>query len=105
MQEEFSMSGYLDRLIKSPVGAPRAAVLALTMGAAVLATAGLTTSAAAQDAAPSVTLAQGRNEAPIGHRQPRVEDLPPGVVRNEDKMKADQDALDKKLENSICRGC
>jgi cell division protein FtsN len=47
---------------------------------------------------------QGRAlEAPVGHRQPRPQDLPPGMRREEGTRTPDQEALDKKLE--ICRGC
>jgi hypothetical protein len=48
---------------------------------------------------------QGRvvPEAPVGHRQPRPQDLPPSVRREEGTRTPDQEALDKKLE--ICRGC
>jgi hypothetical protein len=48
---------------------------------------------------------QGRMQAPVGHRQPRVQDLPPGVLRKEGGeggINADQE-LDQKLE--ICKGC
>jgi hypothetical protein len=77
----------------------------VAIDAAILAAATLSGPADAQNVAQSGAVAQGRNEAPIGHRQPRVQDLPSGVPRDEDRMKADQDALDKKLEGSICRGC
>jgi hypothetical protein len=47
---------------------------------------------------------QGRTpEAPVGHRQPRPQDLPPSVRREEGTRTPDQEALDRKLE--ICRGC
>jgi cell division protein FtsN len=47
---------------------------------------------------------QGRAlEAPVGHRQPRPQDLPPSVRREEGTRTPEQEALDKKLE--ICRGC
>jgi hypothetical protein len=46
---------------------------------------------------------QGRAEAPIGHRQPRPQDLPRGLSREEGSSTPEQEALDKKLE--ICRGC
>ena len=47
---------------------------------------------------------QGRvPEAPVGHRQPRPQDLPSGVRREEGTRTPEQEALDKKLE--ICRGC
>jgi hypothetical protein len=48
---------------------------------------------------------QPRDQVPIGHRQPRAQDLPPAVQQEEKKLQNEQDALDKKLENSICRGC
>jgi hypothetical protein len=47
---------------------------------------------------------QGRApEAPVGPRQPRRQDLPPSVRREEGTRTPDQEALDKKME--ICRGC
>ena len=51
---------------------------------------------------------QGRAQAPIGHRQPRPQDLPPSVLRDEEggggggTTRAQQD-LDKDLQ--ICKGC
>ena len=52
---------------------------------------------------------QGRiPEAPVGHRQPRPQDLPPSVLRNEGGgtssggVNADRQ-LDKQLQ--ICKGC
>lgn len=77
-------------------------VIVMAVAGAILA-AWLPGSAAVAD---PVRVAQAaRNEAPIGHRQPRVQDLPANVQRDQDKATAEQDALDKKLENSICRGC
>jgi len=84
------------------MGTPRAAVLAV--GCAIAAAA-LSGNALAQGTLRSAAASEPRYEAPIGHRQPRAQDLPSSVVRDEDRMKADQDALDKKLESSICRGC
>jgi hypothetical protein len=47
---------------------------------------------------------QGRPpEAPVGHRQPRPQDLPPSVRSEEGTKTPEQEALDRKLE--ICRGC
>lgn len=46
-----------------------------------------------------------RMQAPVGHRQPRVQDLPPSVLRKEGGeggINADQE-LDQKFE--ICKGC
>jgi hypothetical protein len=43
---------------------------------------GLSAAAFAQSALPQ-TVGQGRMSAPIGHRQPRAQDLPPDVLRDE----------------------
>src|SRR4051794_22432080 len=40
--------------------------------------------------------------------QPRIQDLSPSVVQDEEKMEPELDAIAKeseKLENRICRGC
>jgi hypothetical protein len=37
----------------------------------------------AQDVSLQPTIGQGRMSAPIGHRQPRPQDLPPDVLRDE----------------------
>jgi hypothetical protein len=42
--------------------------------------------------------------APIGHRQPRAQDLPPRVLRDEGSINPDTD-FDRKLDAEICRGC
>jgi hypothetical protein len=44
-----------------------------------------------------------RYQAPIGARQPRPQDLPANVVREEGRATASQRTFDKKLE--ICRDC
>ena len=49
---------------------------------------------------------QGRMQAPVGHRQPRVQDLPPSVLRKEGGEGRGFNAeieLDQKL--GICKGC
>ena len=49
---------------------------------------------------------QGRMQAPVGHRQPRVQDLPPSVLRKENGEGRGFNAemeLDEKL--GICKGC
>jgi hypothetical protein len=48
----------------------------------VTAWSGLSAAAFAQSALPP-TVGQGRMSAPIGHRQPRAQDLPPDVLRDE----------------------
>ena len=44
-----------------------------------------------------------RYQAPIGARQPRPQDLPTSVLRDEGHATASQKNFDKKLE--ICRDC
>ena len=44
-----------------------------------------------------------RLKAPIGHRQPRVQDLPPNVRRDEGRTTIEERSLDEKLK--ICRQC
>ncbi len=44
-----------------------------------------------------------RLKAPIGHRQPRVQDLPPNVRRDEGHTTIEERSLDEKLK--ICRAC
>jgi hypothetical protein len=56
------------------------------------------------DRPPSNTLdPQPRLQAPIGHRQPRPSDLPPGMARDEGARTPAERELDEKLQ--ICRGC
>ena len=43
-------------------------------------------------------------EAPVGHRQPRVQDLPRNVQETEGNRSKGETELDDKLK-SICRGC
>jgi hypothetical protein len=56
----------------------------------------------------SSALAQGgpSREAPVGHRQPKVDEVPQEqqLTDAEKKQKELDKALDKKLK-SICRGC
>jgi|ERR1700716_1410355 hypothetical protein len=94
----------LERSIRSAMGAPRAGALAATVAAAILASSATWTAALAQQP----PLAQQRDEAPIGHRQPRIQDLPPGQVQDKKNVETELDAIAKdleKLENRICRGC
>ena len=45
----------------------------------------------------------GRTQAPVGHRQPRAQDVPSNASTNEGREFEAERELDKKLE--ICRGC
>ena len=91
-------------------------VRALTLGAALAALTMISINlfvpamaqpyAAAQTAKPNATQSprdEARYKAPIGHRQPRPQDLPLGVANDEDRSVASQRKFDKKLE--ICRNC
>jgi hypothetical protein len=45
------------------------------------------------------------HEAPVGHRQPRVKDVPPDAASPNGSRDAEADkALDRKIKG-ICRGC
>jgi hypothetical protein len=44
-----------------------------------------------------------RLKAPIGHRQPRQQDLPPNLRRDEGRTTDDERSLDERLK--ICREC
>jgi hypothetical protein len=95
----------LERSIRSPTSVSRAGVLILTVATAVLANSATWTAALAQQRVP---IAQQRDEALIWHVQPRIQDLPPGVVQEEDKTRTELDDIAKKLEmieKRICRGC
>jgi hypothetical protein len=91
----------LERSIRSAMGVSPSGVLAATVVATTLAW----TAALAQQPGPVV---YPHDEAPIGHQQPRIQELPPSVVQDEKKMESELDAIAKeleKLENRICRGC
>ena len=52
--------------------------------------------------------AQGRTpEAPVGHRQPRPQDLPPSVLREEGGANRGGVNADRQLDQElqICKGC
>jgi hypothetical protein len=42
-------------------------------------------------------------QAPIGHRQPKAKDVPPGVEQNMGIRSPEDEAIDRKLR--ICRDC
>jgi hypothetical protein len=50
--------------------------------------------------------AQGLREAPVGHRQPRADQVPSekNLANPNDPVNKEDAALDKKIK-SICRGC
>ena len=89
----------------------RTVTLAAGLATLMLASADLSVKAAAQSNSPPLSTPrqspdQVRDRAPIGHRQPRPQDLPPGVRRDERGSigpTSEERELDKKLE--ICRKC
>jgi hypothetical protein len=89
-------------------GITRRAVLDLLAAALITFAAPFATGAIAQEnpdtLKPAAAATQGRMEAPIGHRQPRAQDLPHDVQPTEGRKTEGQTDLDRKLE-SICRGC
>jgi hypothetical protein len=91
--------------IRSPLGVSRAGILIVTVAATILANSATGTAALAQQRVP---IAQQRDEAPIGHVQPRMRDLPPGVAQKEDQTLTELDDIAKKLDTiqkGICPGC
>jgi hypothetical protein len=105
------MNQQADRAMRNHRAPMRTFVLVTALAALTMGGAGLARVASAQSnptprpetPAPRPDT-QGRAlEAPVGHRQPRPQDLPPSVRREEGTRTPDQEALDKKLE--ICRGC
>jgi hypothetical protein len=80
--------------------------------AALLALIGGSPEAFAQSGSSTVTKNPDRSipQAPVGHRQPRPSDLPPGVHDQynrpdpNDPLSKENAALDRKIK-SICRGC
>lgn len=91
----------LQSRMRKLTGAARLSVFAAAVAAVSLAHAASSAAVTPSQPAPQVQ----QREAPIGHRQPRIPDLPPAVVQDENNPVRPLDAFDKKLENSICRGC
>lgn len=54
-------------------------------------------------AAPSATQSGNIPQAPVGHRQPRADQVPSAQEKNYTESAEDK-ALDRKIK-SICRGC
>jgi cell division protein FtsN len=105
------MNQQADGAMRNHHGPKRASILITALAALTLGATGLASVASAQSnptprpetPAPRPDTQGRAPEAPIGHRQPRPQDLPPSVRREEGTRTPDQEALDKKLE--ICRGC
>jgi hypothetical protein len=97
-----------DSAMHQPSGITRRAMLDLLAAALITFAAPFAAGAMAQERPdtpkPAAAATQGRMEAPIGHRQPRAQDLPHNVQQTEGRRTEGQTDLDRKLE-SICRGC
>ena len=78
-----------------------AAAVALYLGAPLFSVASAQTSGAALP--DSQTPAIGSIPAPVGHRQPRRQHLPPSVTQDEGDIMAKQRAFDRSIQ--ICRNC
>jgi hypothetical protein len=90
------------RTVQNPLGMPRAAVIAATIAVAVLANGTICTAVHAQQRDP---VDQRRLEAPIGHRQPRPQDLPSRAPQDENNARDVNRSFDVSPEINICRGC
>jgi hypothetical protein len=90
------------RTVQNPLGMPGAAVLAATIAVAVLANGAICTAVHAQQRDP---VDQRRLEAPIGHRQPRPQDLPSRAPQDENNARDVNRNFDVSPEINICRGC
>lgn len=82
---------------------PAMALLALLAGSAALAQTGTRSSAGTAGASSDNRTGGG---APIGHRQPRLSDVPSekNLSDPNDPLSKENAALDRKIK-SICRGC
>ena len=74
--------------------------------AALIAYSSVAAATAQQGSDAVLPTAPGWMEAPVGHRQPRPEELPRNVQKSENagKRTKEEREIDRKL-NSICRGC
>lgn len=84
--------------------APRTGILVVTVVASVLS--GSTVWSRVRTTASDPN--RLRYEAPIGHRQPRPQDLPWAVRQKEQHLNADQGdqgKVDRLINRSICTGC
>lgn len=77
------------------------AIIALLMGASGVVA--QSKSGTTGPATPSATPDRGIPPAPVGHRQPRADEVPSAQEKNYTESAEDK-ALDRKIK-SICRGC
>ena len=84
------------------------ALLVLVGGSAAIAQTGGGAGSSAGSASTSAASSDNRTsgEAPVGHRQPRLSDIPSekNLANPNDPLNKENAALDRKIK-SICRGC
>ena len=85
---------------------PAMALLALLAGSAAIAQTGTGSSAGTAGTAGASSDNRASGAAPVGHRQPRLSDVPSEKNLNDpnDPLSKENAALDRKIK-SICRGC
>jgi hypothetical protein len=85
---------------------PAMALLALLGGSAAIAQTGTGSSAGTAGTAGASSDNRAGGAAPVGHRQPRVSDVPSDKNMSDpnDPLSKENAALDRKIK-SICRGC
>jgi hypothetical protein len=81
-----------------------AAAAALITAATAAGSGAVAQEAVAQESATPTPPVGNRWEAPVGHRQPRAQDLPRKVQETEGSRSKGETELGDKLK-SICRGC
>ena len=92
-------------MIQTSAGVIRSMMLSAAAAALITAATALASGAVAQESATTPTPpVRERWEAPVGHRQPRVQDLPSKAQQTEGSRSKGETELDDKLK-SICRGC
>jgi hypothetical protein len=90
------------RTVQNPLGMPGAAVIAATIAVAALANGAICTAVHAQQ---RDSVDQRRLEAPIGHRQPRPQDVPSRAPQDENNARDVNRNFNVSPEINICRGC
>jgi hypothetical protein len=103
--------GHRDR---TAIEQPRLSALFYSLGLAIIVLLMVAVWEAAAQTSPPASMPPGmqpklqsdidpRLKAPIGHRQPRPQDLPPNLRRDEGRTTIEERSLDEKLK--ICRAC
>jgi len=79
-------------------------MILIILAAALIATDAVAQQLPAPSTPPTTQGMATRPQAPVGHRQPRMSDLPPELAQKEQSgQPAEQQPIDEDLR--ICRGC